>query len=139
MNGSMQTDIEALAADWLARRDGPAWSHADQAALDAWLDTDTLHRVAFLRLQAVWDESGRLQALGAGWKHPGPPPRGHWLQPLGHGLPVVNAGDRRGQLEPQRRVVPDRPEATVVALQQEMVDGLGGVLRFDGAGHGKRS
>ena len=38
MNGSMQTDIEALAADWLPRRDGPAWSHADQNALDAWLD-----------------------------------------------------------------------------------------------------
>ena len=118
MNGSMQTDIEALAADWLARRDGPAWSHADQNALDAWLDTDTLHRVAFLRLQAVWDESGRLQALGAGWKHPGPPPRGHWLQPLGHGLgmpaaeattPLPAPPDLRDlTLAPRRRVPESR-------------------------------
>ena len=38
MNGSARTDIEAIAADWLARRDGGDWSQADADALDAWLD-----------------------------------------------------------------------------------------------------
>ncbi|MGE4366029.1 FecR family protein [Thermomonas sp.] len=58
--------IEATAADWLARCDGGHWSAQDAAALQDWLDADTAHRVAFLRLQAAWQESARLQALGAG-------------------------------------------------------------------------
>ena len=40
MNGSARTDIEAIAADWLARRDGGDWSQADADALDAWLDAE---------------------------------------------------------------------------------------------------
>lgn len=71
-------DIERAAADWLARRDGDGWSASDETALETWLATDTAHRVAFLRLQAAWSESGRLQALGAGLQAGGPPPRGHW-------------------------------------------------------------
>lgn len=71
-------DIERAASEWLARRDGDAWSASDPAALEAWLAADTAHRVAFLRLQAAWTESGRLQALGAGMQASGPPPRGHW-------------------------------------------------------------
>ena len=76
-------DIERAAAEWLARRDGGGgdsdrWSATDEAALEAWLTTDTAHRVAFLRLQSAWAESGRLQALGAGLQAGGPPPRGHW-------------------------------------------------------------
>ncbi len=71
-------DIERAAADWLAQRDADAWSASDSSALEAWLATDTAHRVAFLRLQAAWSESGRMQALGAGVQAGGPPPRGHW-------------------------------------------------------------
>ena len=88
MNASARTEVERSAARWLARREGDAWSADDDAALHAWLDADTAHRVAFLRLQAAWDESGRLQALGAGWKRPGPPPRGHWSQPA-HGIGIA--------------------------------------------------
>lgn len=80
MSASTRTDVERAAADWLVRRDRDIWTPGDAAALEAWLAADTAHRVAFLRLQAAWDESGRLQALGAGWKQPGPPPRGHWSQ-----------------------------------------------------------
>ncbi|MDI1252435.1 FecR domain-containing protein [Thermomonas sp.] len=71
-------DIEHAASRWLAQRDGDAWSDAHAGALDAWLQVDTAHRVAFLRLQAAWNESGRLQALGAGLRGDGPPPRGSW-------------------------------------------------------------
>ncbi|TCT25398.1 FecR family protein [Thermomonas haemolytica] len=58
--------IEAAAAAWLAQRDSERWSRQDETALQAWLAADTAHRVAFLRLQAAWQESARLQALGAG-------------------------------------------------------------------------
>ncbi len=68
--------IEQEAADWLARQDGPNWSQADQQALNEWLQAETAHRVAWLRLQAAWQECGRLQALAAGQQPPsGPPPR----------------------------------------------------------------
>lgn len=76
MGGGARTDIERSAAGWLARRDRGC---ADPAALEAWLAADTAHRVAYLRLRAAWDEAGRLQALGAGLRGDGPPPRGHWL------------------------------------------------------------
>lgn len=78
MNASTRTEIEELAAQWLARRDGGPWSADDDHALDAWLAADVAHRVAFLRLEAAWRQSERLQALGAGWKQAKPPPRGHW-------------------------------------------------------------
>ena len=76
MHSDTPTDIEARAAQWLAQRDGTQWAAADAQALEAWL-TDTRHRVAFLRLQASWQQAERLQALGAGWTQQGPPPRQH--------------------------------------------------------------
>ncbi|SEM12601.1 FecR family protein [Pseudoxanthomonas sp. GM95] len=69
---------ERRAAAWLVRRDGEAWDAAAQAELDQWLAQDIAHRVAFLRLEAAWEESGRLKALGAGMAHDGVPPRGAW-------------------------------------------------------------
>lgn len=81
MFSTTQTDIEARAADWLAQRDSAQWSAADAQALDVWLTADTRHRVALLRLQAHWQQAGRLQALGAGWTQAGPPPRGFWQTP----------------------------------------------------------
>ncbi|MBB5940570.1 FecR domain-containing protein [Xanthomonas sp. 3307] len=68
--------IEALAAQWLTRRESGNWSEADQAELDAWLDASTAHRVAFLRLDVAWNEAARLRALGAGIPAGQPAPRG---------------------------------------------------------------
>ena len=68
--------IEALAAQWLTRRESGHWSAADQAELDAWLDASTAHRVAFLRLDVAWNEAARLRALGAGIPAGQPAPRG---------------------------------------------------------------
>ena len=86
-------DVERVAAAWLARRDGDAWTHADAAALDAWLARDPAHRVAFVRLQAAWQHAGRLQALAAGSPaRSGPPPRGAWSSAPHHGAsPGVDA------------------------------------------------
>jgi transmembrane sensor len=64
MAGSTRTEREAAA--WLARRDACGWSGRDQARLDAWLAEATAHRVAWVRLESAWRESGRLKALAAG-------------------------------------------------------------------------
>lgn len=61
MDSSIQ--IEQDAAAWLAKRDGGNWTEADQAALDGWLQASTAHRVAFIRLQAVWQQALRLRVL----------------------------------------------------------------------------
>ena len=63
---SSHRQIEQAAAAWLARRGGDGWSAADQAALQAWLATSPAHRVAYLRLQAAWEQTPRLRALGTG-------------------------------------------------------------------------
>jgi transmembrane sensor len=80
------TQTDKAAAAWLARMDREDWSAQSQVGLAAWLAADTAHRVAFLRLRAAWDESGRLAALGAGDRAAGPPPRGHWQPVFGPAL-----------------------------------------------------
>lgn len=70
--------IERDAALWLARRDAGGWAERQQGALDAWLAEDTAHRVAFLRLEAAWQESARLQAFAAGDAGGRIPARGEW-------------------------------------------------------------
>lgn len=61
MNASTQTD--RLAAEWLARRVGARWTAQQEAELQAWLQADTAHRVAFLRVQSAWEQAARLKAL----------------------------------------------------------------------------
>ena len=56
-------EIESAAAQWLARRDAGKWSDAQQRELEAWLAASTAHRVAFLRLESVWNRTHRLGAL----------------------------------------------------------------------------
>lgn len=56
-------DIEAQAAEWLARRDGEGWTEQHQQELDAWIDAATAHRVAWLRLESVWRRADRLGSL----------------------------------------------------------------------------
>lgn len=70
--------IDAVASDWLIRRESGAWSAADQARLDEWLNESTLNRVAFLRLELAWEDAARLKALGAGIAGDRPPPPGRW-------------------------------------------------------------
>lgn len=75
--------IELVASTWLARRDGNGWSAHDQLQLEAWLQESTAHRVAYLRLEAAWQQSDRLKALGAGVPAGVVPERGAWgLAPL---------------------------------------------------------
>jgi transmembrane sensor len=70
--------IEETAAQWFVRRQGTTWTADDQARLDEWLQAATAHRIAFIRLDAAWEHSARLQALGAGVPPGVIPPRGSW-------------------------------------------------------------
>ena len=60
---SSTTRIEARAAEWIAERDGEAWSNQRERELDAWLEESVAHRVAYLRLHAAWQRADRLRAL----------------------------------------------------------------------------
>jgi transmembrane sensor len=70
--------IERDAALWLARRDAGGWAERQQRALEAWLAENAAHRVAFLRLEAAWEESARLQAFAAGDARGRLAGRGEW-------------------------------------------------------------
>jgi transmembrane sensor len=70
--------VEDQAAAFLARRDGDDWTERDQAELERWLAGSTARRVAFLRLEAAWDEARRLKALSAGLTPGTVPPPGEW-------------------------------------------------------------
>lgn len=56
-------EIEELAASLIRRAEGPGWSAQDQSQLDAWLDQEVAHRVAWLRLKSVWQRADRLAAV----------------------------------------------------------------------------
>src|ERR1700722_18920979 len=71
-------EIDAVASDWLIRRESGAWSAADEACLDEWLNASALNRVSFLRLELAWEDAARLKALGAGITGDRPPPPGRW-------------------------------------------------------------
>lgn len=131
--------IEQEAATWLARRDAGDWSSDDAAALDAWLSQGTAHRVALLRLEAAWNESGRLKALGAGVPQGELPQRGRWSHaPFGWPprasaettLPTLRAGlrTRRASLRP----APRRASAfAMVALVLVAIASYWGWRRFE--------
>jgi transmembrane sensor len=77
-NSSNSAEIEGIAAAWFAKRESGEWSAADQAQLEAWLDSSTAHRIAFIRIITAWERSGRLKALGAGVPPRIIPPRDAW-------------------------------------------------------------
>ena len=56
-------EIDFLAANWVQRRRFWDWADEDQAQLEKWLSESLAHRAAYLRLDAVWDRTGRLAAI----------------------------------------------------------------------------
>lgn len=84
MKASMDSDstqserIEEAAARWFARQHSDAWTDADQAQFETWLDAATAHRIQYLRVVATWDQSARMQALSAGVPPGTIAPRDSW-------------------------------------------------------------
>ncbi len=108
MNTSTNSaEIEATAASWFAKREGGDWNAADQAQLEAWLDSSTAHRIAFVRIMTAWERSGRLTALGAGVPEGTIPPRDAWGFALSSKVPTS-----RAPREPGESVAGAAPPAT---------------------------
>jgi transmembrane sensor len=99
---------EQTAADWITRQQGGEWTADDQCAFDAWIATSTAHRIAYVRLHAMWNEAGRLKAIAAGVPAGVLPARGAWGARSGGALSVS-----------RQAVVPVEPEiaAKTAALQ----------------------
>jgi transmembrane sensor len=71
-------DIQRTAADWLAKRTGDGWTRQDEAEFDLWVDADIAHRIQYLRVEAAWQHTARLKALGAGISAGTVPSRNSW-------------------------------------------------------------
>jgi transmembrane sensor len=115
-------EIDVVASDWLIRRESGAWSAADQARLEEWLNASTLNRVAFLRLELAWEDAARLKALGAGIAGDRPPPPGHWnLTPFFDSCPPgPPAAFEAGTQGVEPSLVPERePEEWAKVLQED--------------------
>lgn len=95
---------EEEAADWLLRRDGSEWTAADAARLQQWLDESIENYVAFIRLEAGWEQVYRLKALGTGVAKGVVPPAGQWQV-----SPFFDAG--RGSVA-EEKVATGRPART---------------------------
>jgi transmembrane sensor len=80
--------IEKAAAAWLVRRDREEWNNAADAEFQAWLSASTAHRLAFIRLQAAWQQAGRLKAVAARMTNSG----------------ALLSGDQLGMLKPAKSV-----------------------------------
>jgi transmembrane sensor len=70
MNSSERREqAEAVAAAWIASRERDGWSEMDQARLEEWIGQSLDHRVAWLRLNAAWDQTRRLKAVNRAAGH----------------------------------------------------------------------
>jgi transmembrane sensor len=83
-----RTEIEQTAAAWFARRESGDWSATDQAQLEAWLESLTAHRIAYIRIASTWERSRRLSALGAGVPPGAIPARDSWNFPPSSNAPT---------------------------------------------------
>jgi len=56
-------DADTSAAAWLDKRDRGGWTEEDEAAFEAWLNEESIHRIAYWRVEEAWDRTQRLAAL----------------------------------------------------------------------------
>lgn len=64
MSRQDRTNIDAIAAGWVAREDRAPLAEPEQAELQAWLDGDRRHLGAYARARAVFAHFDRARALG---------------------------------------------------------------------------
>lgn len=113
MTMQSSAQIEALAAGWLARRDSGRFSLEDQAELDAWLAASTANRVAFIRLEAAWQQANRLKVLGTPDNSDPMPMPGEWRK-----SPYFTSG-LNGATEAARVDSPERTDDVLPTPQVE--------------------
>jgi transmembrane sensor len=67
--------IDAMAVEWIRRKEFGDWTDATEHEFEAWLAQSVLHRVAYLRLDECWVRTERLAALRPPERHHAVPPR----------------------------------------------------------------
>lgn len=65
MSDMTTREIRATAAKWRERRDGSDWTAENQIELAAWLAQSPAHKIAYMRVDHVWQRADRLGALRA--------------------------------------------------------------------------
>jgi transmembrane sensor len=89
------TEIEAAASAWFAKRQAEGWTPEHQSELDAWLGLSTAHRIAFLRVGEAWKRFGELGSLTTDRAPGAIPDRGSWAwRSLPQGTPRSSIGER---------------------------------------------
>ncbi len=73
-DGNRAADIEAEAAQWVARLDGGPLTAEERARFRGWLEAHPDHRPAFEEAHATWRSLGGLRG-STGWRRPRPQPR----------------------------------------------------------------
>ena len=73
------TEIEAAAAAWFAKRQAEGWTEENQRELGGWLEQSTAHRIAFLRVSEAWKRFGELDSLATDRAPGAIPGRGTWV------------------------------------------------------------
>ncbi len=117
MKPAMDTreQAETAAAAWIARRERDDWSSADEIELNAWVDADLNHRVAWLRLSAAWQQTSRLKTLTTS-APPGTVPSPADLRPPFFDLRGPNAMPLSAHARRRARKWPYALAASVLAL-----------------------
>jgi transmembrane sensor len=106
--------IDTCAGDWFAKRESGESTAVDQYAFDRWLNESPLHRVAYLRIEHVWERAERLKALRSPTSEV--PSPGKWvLSPFFDPSASAAASSLAGEFEPPK------PPPTATA-QQEAVE-----------------
>ena len=114
--------IDEGAAAWLARRDRGEWTNEDDVDLTEWLNESTAHRVAFLRLESVWEGACRARALSSPFPGIVPPPKKSRESPFFQPIALQTPG------APPRRKARLRWTIAAAVL---LVIGIGGMYVFD--------
>lgn len=117
MSTDRTNEIQETAGEWLARRHSGKWTEREQYALDRWIDESVHHRVAYLRLEHVWRQAGRLQALGAGVHSDRPPPPGQWNLTPFFGEALAQPGDGA----PKKTAPRSRPRSRTYAVAASLL------------------
>jgi transmembrane sensor len=103
--------IDAAAGDWFAKRESGEWSAADQEQFDRWIAESPRHRVAYLRIEHVWERAERLKALRSPTSDV--PSPGKWvLSPFFDPSASTAASSVAGEFEPPK------PPPTVTGHQE---------------------
>lgn len=109
-------EIEKQAVAFLLARSEPEWTEADEARLNAWLDSAVAHKAAYWRLEHGWARADAMAALDPAALSPAlaRQPGGHRWRPLAIAASLLAAVSAGGLLVATDRLQPGQVYDTEV-------------------------